>query len=89
MREVLCSERTFVAVQRGPEQHACKLPNVAGPAVAHEHGQRVVADRQRLQTRMIGEALQQVTGKGGNVAAALPERRQVDGGGANPLRKAG
>src|SRR6476469_9744555 len=51
MREVLGGERVAVALQRRAEQHAGKLANVAGPAVAHEDREGVIADRERLHAR--------------------------------------
>src|SRR5690348_6842362 len=38
VREMLGGERTVLALERGAEQHAGELANVAGPAVAHQHG---------------------------------------------------
>ena len=37
VREMLGGERAAVALQRGAEQHAGELADVAGPAVAHQH----------------------------------------------------
>ena len=38
-------ERGALALQRGAEQHAGELADVARPAVAHQHRKRVIADR--------------------------------------------
>ena len=79
-----------VALQRGAEQHAGELADVARPAVAHQHRERVIADRQRLHARSARRsAVEQVAGERGNVAAAVAQRRQGDRRRADPLGKAG
>ena len=79
----------LVALQRGAEQHAGELADVARPAVAHQHRERVVADRQRLEAGLLGEAGEQVPRERRDVAAAVAQRRQDDGGRADPLGKPG
>ncbi len=74
MREVFGGQAVALAMQAGAEQHAGKLTNVAGPAVAHEHRQRVIADRQRRDQLLLRKPLQQVTGQGWNVAAPIAQR---------------
>ena len=76
------------ALQRGAEQHAGQLADVARPAVAHQHRQRVIADRQRAHARLLGEAGQQVADQRRNVAAAIAQRRNGDGRRRNPLGQA-
>ena len=73
----------------GAEQDAGELADVARPAVAHQHGERVIADRQRPQAGLLGSAVEQMAGERGDVAAAFAERRQRDGGRADPLGQAG
>ena len=89
VREMLGGERASFALQPGAEQHAGELADVARPAVAHQHRERVIADRQRPQPGLLAEAGKQMAGEDGNVAAPVAQRRQGDRGRADPLGQAG
>ena len=83
------SQRRSVRMQRGAEQHAGELANIARPAVAHQHGKRVIADRQRAHPRLLGEAGEEMAGEGGDVAAALAQGGDGDGGRGDPFGQSG
>src|SRR5215208_7148468 len=87
VREMLGGQRIAVAMEPGTEQHASKLANVAGPAVAHQDRECVVADGQGTHARMLRKAHEQVPDERGNVAASFPEGRQGDSGCADPFRE--
>src|SRR5262245_7470614 len=71
VREMFGGKRAFIALQPGAEQHSGELPDVAGPAVAHQHRERVIANGKRAHARLLAETGQQVADKCRDIAAAL------------------
>ena len=68
MREIGGGQRVALAEHGGAEQGVLELADVARPAVGHQHGKRVVGDRERAHARLLGERREQVAGERGNVA---------------------
>ena len=89
MREVLGGQRIAFALQRSTEQYAGQLADVAGPAIPHQYRQCVIADRLGPHARLLRKAGRQVTDERRNIAAAVAQRRDRDGGRRDPLGKAG
>ena len=88
VREVLGGQRLAVALQRGTEEHARQLAHVARPAIADENRQCVIADRQGPEASLVGQAIEEMSGKSRDVAAAVAQRRQHHRRRADPLGEA-
>jgi hypothetical protein len=79
VREIGGGQRAAVALHGGAEQHVLELADIARPAVAHQHRERVVADRQRRMPGLLGDPGEQVAGERRDVAAAVAQRRDLAG----------
>ena len=85
LREILGGQRVAVAVERGAEQHAGELADVAGPAVRISTASASLPiDRARCRA-LLGEAGEAGGGRARDVAAAVAKRRQLDHRDRDPL----
>ena len=68
----------------GELQHVAQLPDIAGPVVGLEAAHRVPGEGEAA-VELAGEVVQDGVGQSGDIAGALPQGRDVDGKGAQPV----
>src|SRR5688572_23825122 len=75
LREIGGGQRIAVAQNGGPEEGVLELADIARPAIAHQHLEPVVGDRQVAHARLLGDPGEEVAGERRDVAGAVPQGR--------------